>query len=91
MEIVMSKTPRKKPRTSKPSPPAALSPEDFDDVLRLIDAARGRAVAAVNKELIDPYWNIGEHISHKIAAGSWGDGTVKALAAYIRRNRSSGR
>ncbi len=31
------------------------SPADFDDVLRLIDAARGRAVAAVNKELIDLY------------------------------------
>jgi transposase len=37
------------------------SPADFDDVLRLIDAARGRAVAAVNKELIEkqrvPCWN----------------------------------
>ena len=31
----------------------ASSPADFDDVLRLIDAARGRAVATVNKELID--------------------------------------
>src|SRR5262249_47235767 len=39
----------------------APAPADFDEVLRLIDAARGRAVAAVNKELIDLRWNIGEY------------------------------
>ena len=49
------------------------SPADFDDVPRPIDAARGRAVAAVNKELIGLYWDIGEHISRKIAAGGWGE------------------
>jgi predicted nuclease of restriction endonuclease-like (RecB) superfamily len=65
----------------------AALPADFDDVLRLIDAARGRAVAAVNKELIDLYWNIGEHMSRKIAAGAWGDGTVEALAVYIRQRQ----
>jgi DUF1016 N-terminal domain len=73
--------------TALPAP----SPADFDDVLRLIDAARGRAVAAVNKELIELYWNIGEHISRKIAAGSWGDGTVEALAAYIRQRQPTAR
>ena len=81
----MSRTPKKKPKATVPADLAAApSPADFDDVLRLIDAARGRAVAAVNKELIDLYWSIGEHISRKIATGSWGDGTVEALAAYIR-------
>ena len=52
---------------SKKIPPgttALIAPSaDFDDVVRLIDAARNRAVAAVNKELIDLYWNIGEYIS----------------------------
>jgi quinoprotein glucose dehydrogenase len=65
----------------------AASPTDFDEVLRLIDTARGRAVAAVNKELIDLHWNIGEHISRKIAAEGWGKGTVEALAEYIRRRQ----
>src|SRR5262249_28834357 len=65
----------------------APAPADFDAVLRLIDAARGRAVAAVNQELIDLYWNIGEHISRKIATGTWGEGTVQALAEYIRRHQ----
>ena len=65
----------------------AASPADFDEVLRLIDTARGRAVAAVNKELIDLHWNIGEHISRKITAEGWGKGTVEALAEYIRRRQ----
>lgn len=60
-------------------------------MLRLIDAARVRAVAAVNKELIGLYWTIGEHISRKIAADGWGQGTVQALAEYIRRRQPNAR
>ena len=73
--------------TALPTPRLA----DFDDVLRLIEAARGRAVAAVNKELIDLYWNIGEHISRKIAADGWGQGTVEALAEHIQRRQPNAR
>ncbi len=89
----MSKTPRKgKPQSLAPragaTPPA---PADFDEVLRLIDAARTRAVAAVNTALIDLYWQIGEHISGQIAAAGWGQGTVAELAAYIRLRQPTGR
>ena len=63
----------------------AQSAADFDEVMRLIEAARSRAVATVNKELIDLYWNIGKHISSKIGAAGWGKGTVQALADYIRQ------
>jgi predicted nuclease of restriction endonuclease-like (RecB) superfamily len=59
---------------------------DFDQVLALIDAARTRAVAAVNTALIDLYWAIGEYIAKKIADDGWGKGTVTALADYIRRS-----
>jgi len=49
-------------------------------------------VAAVNKETDRPcYWNIGEHISRKIAADGWGQGTVEALAEYIRRRQPNAR
>ncbi|MBX9626577.1 MAG: hypothetical protein K2X82_22440 [Gemmataceae bacterium] len=61
----------------------AQRPDDFDEVLRLIDAARVRAVAAVNTTLIELYWQIGEYISHKIASASWGEGVVEQLAAHI--------
>ena len=82
-------------KAKKPKPPrsTALSapPAGFEDVLRLIDAAHGRAVAAVNRELIDLYWSIGEHISRKIAADGWGHGTVQALAEYIRTRQPNAR
>jgi len=64
---------------------------DFDHVLTLIDAARTRAVAAVNTTLIDLYWSIGEHITNKIANDGWGQGTVIALAEYIQRRQPNAR
>ena len=69
-----------------PLPPQA-EPEDFAQVLELIQAARGRAYQAVNTALIDLYWQIGEHISRKIAAAEWGDGVVDQLAVYIAKTQ----
>ena len=60
---------------------------DFDAVLGMIDAARTRAVAAVNTALIDLYWSIGEHISRRIADAGWGKSTVEDLADYIQRRQ----
>jgi hypothetical protein len=58
---------------------------DFDEVLALIDAARAKAVAAVNRELVGLYWQVGEYISRKIASAAWGEGVVDQLAGYIAR------
>ncbi len=57
----------------------------FEEVLSLIDAAKARAVAAVNTALIELYWNIGQHISRKTAEEGWGQGTVEELAETIRQ------
>jgi predicted nuclease of restriction endonuclease-like (RecB) superfamily len=84
----MSKTPKKPNLARRTAPTTTPAPAEFDDVLRLIEAARGRALAAVNKELIELYWKIGEHISAKIAAGTWGEGTVEELAGHIHRRQS---
>ena len=70
-----------KDKIKAPSKPAPRP--GFDEVLALIDAARARAVAALNTALIDLYWKIGEHISQRIIADGWGQGTVRALADYI--------
>jgi DUF1016 N-terminal domain len=67
------------------------APADFDEVLALIDAARTRAVAAVNTALIDLYWQVGEHVSRRIADDGWGKGTVEALAEYIQERQPSAR
>ncbi len=40
---------------------------------------------AVNTELINLYWQVGEYISRRIAATSWGEKTVDELAAYLKR------
>ncbi len=83
----MSKTPKKRPQNIavKRGRTALPSRAEFDEVLALIDAARARAVAAVNTALIELYWDIGQHISRKTAEDGWGQGTVEALAEAIRR------
>lgn len=54
----------------------------FREVLLLIERARQRAFSAVNTELIDLYWRLGEFISQKIETAAWGDGVVDDLARY---------
>lgn len=66
-------------------PDSISADQDFDAVLRLIDAARANAVSAVNTTLIELYWNIGEYISRKIESAAWGEGVVEQLAAHISR------
>jgi predicted nuclease of restriction endonuclease-like (RecB) superfamily len=58
---------------------------EFDEVVALIDAARARAVAAVNHELVSLYWQIGEYISRKIESAAWGDGVVEQLATHVAK------
>ena len=55
----------------------------FAEVVGLIRAARRRAAQAVNTEVVDLYWHIGQYLHHKIEADGWAKGTVVQLAAYI--------
>ncbi len=50
----------------------------FAEVVTLIHAVR-----AVNTELIDLYWRIGEYLHHRIEAEGWAKGAVVRLATYI--------
>ena len=56
----------------------------FTDIIQLIIQSRTKAIKAVNAELINLYWNIGEHISKKIEQSEWGDSVVTELANYIQ-------
>ena len=60
----------------------------FREVLVLIERARERAYHAVNIELIDLYWRVGEYISRKLETAVWGEGVVAELAAYIQIGRA---
>jgi predicted nuclease of restriction endonuclease-like (RecB) superfamily len=85
----MSKAPKKAPRKTAVRRAANAPPSeaDFDEVLRLIDAAKARALVAVNTALIDLHWALGEYISRRVADNGWGQGTVKTLAEHIARQR----
>ena len=65
-----------------PAQPKKLT-ASFDEIIALIQQARTRALQAVNTELIDLYWRVGEYISHKLASAAWGEGVVEQLARYI--------
>ncbi len=59
----------------------------FAEVVEMIQSARGRALAAVNTELVDLYYRVGEYISRKLETATWGEGVVDALACYIERRQ----
>jgi len=58
----------------------------FKDIVQLIKQSRTNAIRAVNDELINLYWNIGEYISTKLEKSEWGDSVVTELAKYIQQN-----
>lgn len=58
----------------------------FADIIGLIKQSRNRALGAVNAELINLYWNIGEYVSKKIEHAEWGDSVVIELSRYIQKN-----
>jgi hypothetical protein len=70
---------------SKIFDPRLQKPEEagFSEIVRMIGTARQRAMQAVNTNLIDLYWQIGEMISRRVASAEWGEGAVDRLARYI--------
>jgi predicted nuclease of restriction endonuclease-like (RecB) superfamily len=58
----------------------------FIEIIQLIKQSRTNALKAVNAELINLYWNIGEYISKRIELSEWGDSIVSELAKYIQQN-----
>ena len=73
-----------KKKTSPTSLPIAVE-ASFAEVFELIESSRLRAFQAVNTELVDLYWRIGEYISNKLAAAEWGEGVVERLAQHLAR------
>lgn len=59
---------------------------NFGQVVSMIRTAQQRAYRAVNSELINLYWEIGEYLSNRMHSDGWGKGVVVQLAAYIQSN-----
>jgi predicted nuclease of restriction endonuclease-like (RecB) superfamily len=91
----MTRAIKKPSRKTKPAKAGALvvvpsrapaHESSFREIVSLIQRARQRAFLAVNTELIDLYWRVGEYISRRISGDGWGKNTVVALANFIRRH-----
>ena len=58
----------------------------FIEVVGLIQAARQRSAQAVNTELIDLYWRIGQFLHHRIEADGWaqiGRASCRERVCYV--------
>ena len=56
----------------------------FIEVIGLIQQSRFNSYKAVNTELIDLYWKVGEYISKRVTNEEWGKSIVSNLAIYIQ-------
>src|ERR1035438_5088620 len=92
----MARAMKKPSRKTKPAKARALvvvssrapaHESSFREVVSLIQRARRRAFQAVNTELIDLYWRVGEYISRKLETAAWGEGGGGELARYIARQQ----
>ena len=62
---------------------------DFGAVLRIIENSKERALKAVNTELINMYWKIGEYLSALCSESSFGDKIIDEVAKYISETASN--
>lgn len=69
------------------SSPVLPFEDAFVEIVSIIDQSRRRAYKAVNSQLIDLYWKVGESVSRKIESDGWGKGTVTELSRYIQRRQ----
>ena len=59
---------------------------NFSNIISIIEAAKQRAIKAVNAELINMYWEVGKYLSSLVEDSSFGDKVIDEVAAYIAEN-----
>ncbi len=57
----------------------------FQEVLGMIKTAKENVARAVDKGVVELYWNIGKYISNKMIQESWGNRTVKSLSDFLQK------
>ena len=58
--------------------------QNFDRIIEIIGNSRRDAFKAVNRELINMYWEIGKFVSEKVGKNKWGKSVVKELSDFIQ-------
>lgn len=64
-----------------------LIENNFEEIFKLIQESRYNALKAVNKELINLYWNVGAYITKKVDSDEWGKQTIQRLSDYIQQKQ----
>ena len=58
--------------------------QNFDRIIEIIENSRRDAFKAVNRELINMYWEIGKFVSEKVSKNEWGKSVVKELSDFMQ-------
>ncbi len=58
--------------------------KNFEEIIKIIENSRRNAFKAVNRELINMYWEIGKFVSDKVSKNEWGKSIVKELSEFIQ-------
>ncbi len=59
---------------------------EFTEITNIIKQSRYKALQAVNSELINLYWQIGEYIGKRVESEDWGKSVVVQIAEYLQKN-----
>jgi len=73
------------PGKNKFNTPGKKHEQEFTEVLGIIQKSRQKTLHAVNTELIDLYWQVGEYLSRKVNDAGWGRAVVRHLAHHIQK------
>ena len=59
--------------------------QEFAYVDSIINAHTNLAIAKVNAEALQTYWEVGQFVSERLHSSRWGEHAVDELAAYLKR------
>ena len=59
--------------------------QEFAYVDSIITAHTNAAIAKVNAESLQTYWEVGDFVSQRLKSSAWGDHVVSELADYLKR------
>lgn len=59
--------------------------QEFAYVDFIINAHTNSAIAKVNAEALQTYWEVGQFVSERLHSSRWGEHAVDELAAYLKR------
>ena len=62
---------------------------DFENIIKIIERSKARAIRAVNAEMIEMYWQIGKYISEKADNDGWGKRVVRDFADFLKQEYPS--